>query len=376
MISIGRRTFLLLIGERYASLATVGPGELRRLVKRLAGSRVPGVAVAWCDGADREIVVAGDADDRTPVAETTVFEAASLSKPVFALGVLSLVDRGLLDLDRPISEIVDLREETTDAHVLKITPRHALTHTSGLPNWRFRAEPLHCTFAPGARFSYSGEGIFLLQRAVERIAGTGLASYMRETVLEPLAMSSSSYVYGPQFRGRLAEPHDASGRPGDPRTRAVGEQLLRIASMRRRPLERWTWEDMRGALPTLDPPQRPLPVFSTINAASSLLTTARDYVSVMRAIARRPAMTSPRIRVAPGVAWGLGVGLDTGAKRLAFHWGDNDGFKAMMICEAHAQRGIVVLTNGDAGIPIAARIARAFFGSGHRSIGWVESMYK
>ena len=382
-----RREFLSFVAGECASLAMLqpfaeareeftAPKNLREIVLSSAGVKVPGVAVAWLNGQQSEMFNIGTAESHRPVVDTTMFEAASLSKPTFALGVLSLVTRGMLQLDRPISEIVDLQNETDDHNVLKITPRHALTHTTGLPNWRFHTGSLRCKFAPGTRFSYSGEGIFLLQRAVEQIVGTGLAAYMRGAVLEPLGMSAASFVFEHQFKGRLAAPHDASGQTTNHRTAELGEQLLHLALERRRPLEQWTWPEMRTALPSLDPPQRPLPVFSLINAASSLLTTAHDYTKVMRAVAQHPRMTTQQVAVAPEVAWGLGVGLETGAPGLAFHWGDNDGFKAMMACDASAARGAVVLTNSDAGIPVAIRSLRSIFGYRHPSFSWVEAMYR
>jgi len=349
---------------------------LKQRVRRLAtASKVPGVAVASVFGKRIDSFGIGMAHNHDQTTASTVFEAASLSKPAFALGVLQLVEAGKLHLDSPIATIVDLRHETDDPRVLRITPRHALTHTTGLPNWRFKPGPLRCKFEPGSRFSYSGEGIFLLQRAVEHVVGTGLAYYMRQHVLEPLGMTSSTFAFTTSIETKMASPHDVSGRNSEWRALLLGRQLVALAGSRGLPLEKWTWNDMRSVLPKLEPPQKPLPVYSTINAASSLLTTAQDYANVASALARQPKLTSPQIAVTDRIAWGLGVGLELSKDRTAFHWGDNDGFKAMLVADTRRPDGAIVLTNSDGGMKLALKAIERLIGPSHPLLGWVGAMY-
>src|SRR5258708_39831471 len=123
----------------------------------------------------------------------TIFEAASLSKPVFASAVLRLTAAKALDLDRPLDEILPL---AADPRAKLITARHVLSHSSGLQNWRNpRNDKFEFSFPPGEKFSYSGDGYFYLQRAVEKITTRPFAHYMRETVLEPLGMTRSSCLW-------------------------------------------------------------------------------------------------------------------------------------------------------------------------------------
>jgi CubicO group peptidase (beta-lactamase class C family) len=163
---------------------------------------VPGLALAVVgNGAPVEVATAGvrNAVIGTPVDADTVFEAASLSKPVFAYAVLQLIDSGVLSLDTRLSAA--------------ITVRHVLTHTSGLPNWRAKTTPLKTYFAPGERFSYSGEGFVWLQQVVETITGEPTDRLTERLVFEPLEMRRSSYIWQPAFDGAHADPHNAGSSP-------------------------------------------------------------------------------------------------------------------------------------------------------------------
>ncbi|MBV8866302.1 MAG: beta-lactamase family protein [Acidobacteriaceae bacterium] len=147
-----------------------------------------------------------------PVTAETVFEAASLSKPVFAYGVLKLVDRGKLGLDVPLTTYLPKPYIPGDQRLAKITARIVLSHRTGFPNWR-DGNSLAIYFTPGERFSYSGEGYIYLQRVVEQITGKPLNTFMTETVFEPLGMSRSSYVWRPEFDALTATGHAADGKP-------------------------------------------------------------------------------------------------------------------------------------------------------------------
>ena len=153
-----------------------------------------------------------NAETKAPVTDASVFEAASLSKPVFAYAVLTLVDAGLVDLDTPISKYLPGRYDVgDDARLDLMTPRHVLSHQSGFPNWRPGSDPLKIYFTPGDRFSYSGEGFVYLAAAVERITGQTLEAFMRRTVFDPLGMSSSSYVWQSRYETLKVYNHGLLG---------------------------------------------------------------------------------------------------------------------------------------------------------------------
>jgi len=176
---------------------------------------VPGLAIAviragktaWLHGFGMKELKTGQ-----PVTGETVFEAASLSKPVFTYGVLKLVEQGKLGLDVPLTTYLPKPFVAGDERLAKITARIVLSHRTGFPNWP-NDDGVSIYFTPGERFSYSGEGYIYLQRVVEKITGKPLNEYMTQTVFTPLGMNSSSYVWRPDFDALTATGHDSDGKP-------------------------------------------------------------------------------------------------------------------------------------------------------------------
>ncbi|MBR0688426.1 beta-lactamase family protein [Bradyrhizobium manausense] len=157
-------TACLWLGTIWASQSSAA--DLEQLLR---DGRVPGLSFAVIHAGkivETRALGVRDVSTGTPVDENTIFEAASLSKPVFAYAVLQLVDDGMLSLDKPLSTYVpDFVGD--DARAASITVHNVLRQSSGLPNWRSSTIPLKTYFPPGERFSYSGEGFVWLQRVVE-----------------------------------------------------------------------------------------------------------------------------------------------------------------------------------------------------------------
>ncbi|MGB5675345.1 MAG: serine hydrolase domain-containing protein, partial [Gemmatimonadota bacterium] len=175
-------------------------------------ANVPGLQLAYLDAGQVAMKAAfGYANSETtaPVTDKTVFEAASLSKPVFAYAVLRMVDRGEWDLDEPLWDILEYDRLAHDERARQITARQVLTHTTGLPNWG--GTPLEFNSDPGERWGYSGEGIVYLQRAVEAKTGLTLEEIATREVFEPLGMSDTHYVWIEPFDTLAAIPHDEFG---------------------------------------------------------------------------------------------------------------------------------------------------------------------
>jgi len=194
--------------------------KLETLTPKLMNElKVPGVSI--CLIQNKEIAFSksfgvSDASLKTEVTEKTMFEACSMSKPVFAYLVLELVEQGKLELDNPLYEY--LLEEfvcTDEDYPKQITARMILSHTSGLPNWRKGSEenesPLPIYFKPETKFQYSGEGIYYLQRVVEHITNESLESFAKRTLFDRLGLESTSFVWTEKLNPQIATGHNAEG---------------------------------------------------------------------------------------------------------------------------------------------------------------------
>lgn len=232
--------------ENVASWAADKDGEIssKELIEattKLAAERkIPLIQVAYrspdryfaFEHSTREDVVAD------PDVQST-FQAASISKVVFSYIVLRYVDRGMIDLDKPLYKYFGKKGkldprfcnafETRAENKLnmrrakQLTARIVLNHRTGLPNWAKKTpgtkkedRPLVFKCEPGEKYTYSGEGIWYLQRTLEHITGKSLEQMAREEVFEPFGMVSSSYVWLPRYKKQGAygynKNHEKRGR--------------------------------------------------------------------------------------------------------------------------------------------------------------------
>ncbi len=290
-----------------------------------------------------------NADSKMPVTPRTVFEAASLSKCVFAYGVLKLVDKGKIDLDTPLTKYLGNNYNVSDPRINLVTARMVLTHSAGFPNWREfdHSNTLLIHFNPGEKWSYSGEGIVYLSKVVEKITGLSLEDFMQQTVLKPLRMTSSSYTWLSQYDSLKTYRHESFGKVLDREKK------------------------IKGGLAAID---------EEANAAASLTTNAADYAKFIIAVLNGTGlkkktweqMLSPGIRVTakyPQLAWGLGVGLETMPDGTWFwHWGDNGAGKAFYMASIHTKNAVVYFANSSTGLSIAQPILDDAVGGKHPSL--------
>jgi CubicO group peptidase (beta-lactamase class C family) len=248
--------------------------------------------------------------------QTTIFQAASISKVVFSYVVLRLVDRGMLDLDKPLyfytgGEIEDRFKNAYPDDELsarneewgkRLTARIVLTHGTGLPNWMSggsqNTSKLVFTYAPDTRYTYSGEGIHYLQRVVEHITGTNLDQIAQQEVFIPLGMTNTSFKWQDEYQTTAAHGYNAANVKGSQGTKVE-------------------------------------------NAAYSLRTNVHDFSKFLNALMvgnglKRETfrqMTSPLRMIEHGRYFGLGVrvdtNLDTGFGPLWYHSGSNTNFRCI-----------------------------------------------
>ncbi len=319
---------------------------------------VPGLSIAVIRGGKTvwtDNFGVRSADSKKPVANDTIFNVGSLSKPVFAYGVLKLVDAGKLKLDEPLAPYLPKEMTEGDPRFQQITARFVLSHRTGFPNWPPDGKPLVIHFTPGERFSYSGAGMVFLQKAVEKITGKPLNDYLQEAVFTLLGMKHSSYVWNPAFENEVAIGHNVVGAPVD---------LFKA---------------------------------DHANAAASLSTTAEDYANFLDAVLQKKGlkpstlreMEAPQIAVDPAcsncvegtpsgklstlIFWGLGFGIEqTADGESLWHWGDNGVFKAFFVVRPATRSGVVYMTNSENGLSIARQVLAETLGGEQPAFDWLK----
>ena len=302
----------------------------KRVTDLIERAGVPGLSLAIIkDGNLAYTNSYGVADTKTqaPVQPDQVFQAASLSKPMFAYIVMRLVEKGELTLDQPLSEFLDYDRFTNKDYAAKITARMVLSHQPGLPNWG--GTPLDFKFEPGTRFSYSGEGYYYLQSALEAKMGMSLEQIAVREVFAPLGMEHSTYSINTRTDLNPVTPHDNGGMP--------------------------------VALSDVD-----------MNAAASLYTNASDYAKFMTAMLQEKGLKSssfeeltasqvgvpidvwsedPQPELTGNLFWTLGWGREeTTNGPVYWHWGDNGAFKAFVIMSMDKGDALAYFANAQNGL--------------------------
>jgi CubicO group peptidase (beta-lactamase class C family) len=335
-------------------------GLEREILDSATKHNVPGISL--CVVADAQVLWSKglgvqDAASNVPVSDGSIFEAASMSKPVFAYAAMKMRERGIIDLDKPLSTYTPERFLDGDPRLDLITARHVLSHTSGFPDIQSREHPLSIQFRPGEKWQYSGEGYAYLQSVTTRLTGHQFASpcgtyetdlkvcgtdfdaYMKSNVLQPLRMGSSGYLWHGELAKRMARPHDDHGRP--------------------LPVRKYTSADA-----------------ARYGSMGGLLTTAADYARFLIAVmspmpadafrlneASTGEMLTPQVRVENGhgysISWALGwkVAITADFGVLVSHGGDQSGFHSLAEMSIKRKSAYVILTNGENGWKLIQEIA-------------------
>jgi CubicO group peptidase (beta-lactamase class C family) len=311
----------------------------------LATSTAPGLAVALVHRGRVAWAAGYGVADRTtgrPVTAATRFQAASVSKPVAAWGVLRLVESGRIGLDEPVvGHLRRWRPPRSAFDAGGVTVRRLLSHTAGLSVHGYVGQPtdrppppieaslagesgdsfpVELLDAPGRRWLYSGGGYSVAQLLVEELTGRPFARYLQAEVLEPLGMTASSFEWS--RTADTACPHDAAG--GRVPDFAFAEQAAAGLTTTAPDLGRFLAAALPG--PGGEPPGR-----GVLSPAGVRLALTADPATDGR--------------------WGLGYGLGLlpGGDRLAYHEGANRGWRAGLALLPDREAGIAALANGDAG---------------------------
>jgi CubicO group peptidase (beta-lactamase class C family) len=338
----GLRAPVVLAGE---------PAAARSLADEMRRLHVPGVSIAlirngkiaWARGYG--VAYAGG----PAITPKTLFQAASISKPMTAMAALRLAERGELDLDADINTV--LTSWALPPGAARVTMRQLLSHTagtgvSGFPGYAAdkpvptllqvldgappaNTKPIRVESAPGSEWRYSGGGYSIAQQALIDRAGQPFDVLLRDTVLAPLRMRDSRFAQPlpASLLARAAFPHDGEGKPvaGGP----------------------YTYPEL---------------------AAAGLWTTPSDLARFALDLQRSagggkgvlsPAMARTMLQPVKN-GYGLGVRVEGQAETLSFaHGGSNMGYQNKLFAYAGHRDGAVIMTNGANGAELADSLLRA-----------------
>ncbi len=327
------------------------------LEARMAELELPAVSVAVVRNGRIEWARAwGVADAATgrPATTETLFQAASMSKPVAAMAALALVEEGRLTLDDDVNRWLTRWQVPSHDWEAEhpVTLRRLLSHTAGLNVHGFpgyaadtavptveevltgagpaNTAAVEVASRPGEAWRYSGGGTTVVQLLVEEVTGMPFERYLEERVLQPLGMDASSYAQPlpERLTERAATAHRAAARPVAGRYHTYPEMAAAGLWTTPTDLARWILEVQR----------------SLAGDADGILSPE---------MAR--AMITPELG-----SHGLGPQVEGEGDGLRFlHGGANEGFRGIFFGFADGSGGAVILTNGDAGSNIASELLLA-----------------
>jgi CubicO group peptidase (beta-lactamase class C family) len=333
------------------------PVPTMKIADRMAHYKVPGVSVAFFDhGQIKWTRTYGFADiaGKKPVTTETLFQAASISKPISALAALRLVQDSKLSLDEDINS--KLRSwsvpENEFTKEQKVTLRRVLSHSAGLTVHGFpgygpgepaptvvqilngekpaNTPPVRVDAVPGTIWRYSGGGFVVMQLLLTEVTGKPFPRILHDLVLQPAGMNNSTYEQPlPKNLSTVAAtPYRADGEP------------------------------VKGGWHT----------YPEI-AAAGLWTTPSDLARLAIEVQNEYAGKSNKILSQEMIRqmltrqkdnWGLGFDLESSGHGLAFsHAGSNEGFRCYLEAYIESSEGVVIMTNSDSGDQLASEVLGA-----------------
>lgn len=300
----------------------------------LAEHKVPSVSIALIR--QGRIVLAAAYGVQSPgVAATThtLYNIASLTKPLTAEVVLRLASQGFFSLDEPMAPYWTDPDIAADPRRMKLTPRLALSHQTGFPNWRDDNTGLRFARDPGSGYSYSGEGYQYVARFVEKRLGRSFDELAQSNLFDPVGMASTAFARKPWFDGRVAIPADADGKPLEPhftKHRYNAADLVYSTPQDYAAFMVAVWKD-KGLTPVI------------------ARERARIQASMMGDCQGAAAATCP-----PELGFGLGWEVANFPRdRLFLHTGHDDGLYTVAYLDKTTGDGAAIFTNGQNGSDIA-----------------------
>ncbi len=298
--------------------------------KWLKENKVPTLGIGTIkDGKLNQIRVLGNPDSYN-----TIFNVASLTKPVTAMVALKLAEQGKLDLDEPVCKYWTDPDIAKDPRNKKLTTRLILSHQAGFKNWRWLNDDkkLRFDFDPGKGYQYSGEGYEYLRKVLENKFKKPLQKLAEEFIFRPLKMNDTRYIWDAAIDdSRYAMNFDENGN---------------------------TYKTVKN---------------TTANAADDLLTTIEDYgnflVNIMNGnlLSEKlfKEMATPQTASEKGKYFGLGFEIyDFGNGEYALaHGGADVGVRTIVFIVPKTKQGLLIFTNSDTGGNLYETLVKHYLGN-------------
>lgn len=313
--------------------------------KWLVQNNVPALGIGVInDGKLQEVKVFGELKKGVAAPYNTIWNVASLTKPITAIVTLKLVSSGKWDLDEPLYKYWTDPDIANDPNTKLLTTRIILSHQSGFPNWRYmnKSGKLDFKFKPGTKYQYSGEGMEYLRKALEKKFHKSLDQLADELILKPLKMTDTKFTWDAITDvSRYAIGYDNKGNAYEPTKN------------------------------------------KTASAADDLLTTLEDYGTFLCSVMNSDGlskkvyedMTAHQVQTKKNKYFGLGFEIyDLGNDDFALsHGGADNGVQTIFLLLPKTKQGLIIFTNVDDGYKVYEKILTHYMGEKGKKIIEIET---
>jgi CubicO group peptidase (beta-lactamase class C family) len=292
----------------------------------------------------KQIQVFGEIKDGISAPYNTMFNVASLTKPITAMVALQLISSGKWDLDEPVYKYWIDPDIINDPRSRKLTTRIILSHQTGFPNWRWMKENKKLTFdfEPGTKYQYSGEGMEYLRKAMESKFKKSIEELAKELLFQSLGMHDTNYIWDNKTdESRFAIGYDKTGKP---------------------------YKIVKN---------------ETANAADDLHTTIEDYGNFLVNIINGgnlnkyiySEMIKKQVKTKENKYFGLGFEIyDLGNDEFALSHGGSDlGSQCITFILPKSKQGILIFTNADEGYKVFEKLILHYLGEKGQKIIDIET---
>lgn len=313
--------------------------------KWLKQNNVPTLGIGVINnGKLQQIKVFGELKKGITAPYNTIWNVASLTKPVTAIVALKLVSSGKWDLDEPVYKYWTDPDIANDPNNKLLTTRIILSHQTGFPNWRYmnKSGKLDFKFKPGTKYQYSGEGMEYLRKALESKFHKTLDQLADELIFKPLKMTDTKFFWDDKTDvSRFAIGYDNKGNPYEPTKN------------------------------------------KTASAADDLLTTIEDYGTFLCSVMDSDGlskkvfddMTSHQVETKKNKYFGLGFEIyDLGDDNYALsHGGADKGVQTLVFLLPKTKQGLIIFTNVDDGYKVYEKLLLHYLGKNGQKLIDIET---